>query len=111
MSYHKNRKTRAPSRAVTMTPISRYFQDSPRARKTRGDLRPTFLPFSLMAASQHSVPSSLSGIPPILDSTPVASGGTGLTSQPAGEDANIRALLRALPTKADMEALVLRVEE
>lgn len=64
-----------------------------------------------MAASQHSVPSSLAGLPPILDPAPGASGCTGLASQPAGVDADIRALLGAFPTKVDMEALVLRVEE
>lgn len=111
MSYHRRQKTRGSSRAVTTTPISSYFQDTSRARETRGGLRPTSLPLSSMAASQHSVPSSLAGLPPILDPAPGASGCTGLASQPAGVDADIRALLGAFPTKVDMEALVLRVEE
>lgn len=117
MSYRKCRRTRGSSNASQVAPISRFFQDTtysaPAAslEATRGGRGTAASLSASMAASQYSMPNSLAGLPSLLDpspSTPSSLGASALISQ---ADADIRALIRALPMKVDMEALVMRVKE
>lgn len=64
-----------------------------------------------MAASQLNLPSSLAGLPAILDPSAATFHSPSSCTQQSQDEADIKTLLRALPTKADMEGLVLRVEE
>lgn len=64
-----------------------------------------------MDASQSQVSGLLAGLPAIIYLSLNTSRGSGCTPQPPQKDTDIRALLRALPTKAFIEKLVLWVEE
>lgn len=114
MNYTKHRKTRESTKAVAVAPISSNLQEqariSPAARSpvTRGKQRPLS---PGMAASHHHLSSSLAGMPTILDPSATTSHSPGSLTQHSRDVADIRTLLHALPKRADMEALVLRVEE
>lgn len=102
---------------MTEAPISRYFPEttwaSPAAQAlaTHGKHKPMSTNSPAIAASSQQVPSSLAGLPAILDPLAPTSLGPGSLPQTSQEDADIRTLLHTLPTKADMEALVQRMEE
>lgn len=122
MSFRKRGKYKGSNRVTPTAQIDRFLGDKPRSGlevctdTARGEaLSPTSSPGG-MAASHPTTSLHLTGIPSLLN----GSSSNSLATQSLGEDPDIRALLRvlptkadmeALPTKADMEALVLRVEE
>lgn len=126
MSYRKRGKYKASLKPNPAAQIDRYLKEKSssgredRAGITRGGAcSPSASPDS-MAASQSTSSQALTGIPNLLNPSLISQPATGPSVQLLSDDSDIRALLRALPTKADMEALptkadmealVLRVEE
>lgn len=64
-----------------------------------------------MAATQSHTSQPLKGLPSLLLPLPGSPGGSEASAGSSQMDVDIRSLLRALPTKADMEALMSRLEE
>lgn len=68
-------------------------------------------PTTSMAASRNHVLDSLEGIPSLLAPPPGSPSGSEASAMSLQADADIRTLLRALPTKANMEALMMKMEK
>lgn len=126
MSYRRKGKYRGSSKTNPAAQIDRYLREkikaSPEARTetARGETRPSSSSVGGMASSQQKNYQPLTGIPALLNPSMGSQSVTGCSPQLPGDDSDIRTLLRALPTKVDlealptkagMEALVLRMEK
>lgn len=125
MSSRKKGKHRGSSRTNPASQIDRFLREklkeSPEAYtvSARGGTRPSSSTGG-MASPQQASSQPLTGIPALLNPSMGSQMGTSPSARSSGDDSDIRALLKALPTKADMEALptkadmealVMRMEE